>query len=247
MTRLAKACILSTVVLAALAPAAAWTPRTRVHMTDEAVRLMPASLRMALVAQRERLLRGMLDPMRREDDPGHKPPWVDGTLDREVETRVAELEEALSRRTPFGELAERFGALAHYVLDAGFPPGMTDGDGDGRYAHFANLCESRYERFPLVFYGHDDDDLARADYRAFALDAMQRARREDLELSRAYAAAGSPPNPAAFDDRSIPFAVASLAYSHTVNEIVRVWLSVWERAGGDVGRTPYRKISPAPE
>lgn len=247
MTRLVKVCVLGAVLLAALGPAAAWTPRTRVHMTDEAVRLMPASLRLALVAQRERLLRGMLEPMRGEDDPGHRPPWAAGTLDREIEARAAELRETLSRQTPFGELAERFGALAHYVLDAGFPPGMTDGDGDGRYAHFADFCESRSERFPLVFYGHDDDDLARADYRAFALDSMQRARREDAELSRAYAAAGSPPDPAAFDDRSIPFAVGSLSYSHTVNEVVRVWLAVWESAGGDVGRTPYRKIAPAPE
>ena len=31
-----------------LAPAAAWAPETRVRMTDEAVRLMPISLRLAL-------------------------------------------------------------------------------------------------------------------------------------------------------------------------------------------------------
>jgi hypothetical protein len=68
---------------------------------------------------------------------------------------------------------------------------------------------------------------------------MVRARDEDRELARAYSLAGDPPSPAAFDDRSIPFAVGSLAYSHTVTDIVRAWLAAWRLGGGDVGRTPY--------
>lgn len=247
MRRSALVCVLWAFLLSAGGPAGAWTPRTRVHMVDEAVRLMPGSLRIALQGHRERLMRGVLQPMVEEDGAGHKPPWAEGTLDVEIDARATALLEALSRRTPFGELAQDFGELAHYVLDAGFPPGMSDSDGARRYAHFSAFCESRYERFPLVFYGHEDEALDHDDYREFALNAMQRARREDAELSRAYAAAGDPPDAAAFDDRSIPFAVGSLSYSRTVNEIVRVWLSVWERAGGDVGRTPYRKVSRAPE
>ena len=64
---------------------------------------------------------------------------------------------------------------------------------------------------------------------------------EDRELARAYAAAGDPPAAAAFDDRSIPFAVGSLSYSRAVNDIVRAWLTAWRMAGGDTGRTPYAK------
>ena len=37
----------------------------------------------------------------------------------------------------------------------------------------------------------------------------------------------------------LPFAVGSLAYSRGITNIVRVWLSVWQRAGGDMGRIPY--------
>ena len=95
-----------------------------------------------------------------------------------------------------------------------------------------------------MFYGHEEDGLARDDYRAFAAGVVRRASAEDRELARAYAAAGDPPDPAAFDDRSVPFAVGSLSYSHGVTDLVRVWLAVWRRAGGDMGRTPYVKRKP---
>jgi hypothetical protein len=125
------------------------------------------------------------------------------------------------------------------VFDAGFPPGMSRTDGAARYAHFAAFCDSRRERFPLVFYGHGDARLERGDAAGFALEIMLRAARDDGELARAYAAAGDPPAEAAFDDRSVPFAIGSLAYSRAINDVVRVWLDAWGRGGGDLSRTPY--------
>jgi hypothetical protein len=147
--------------------------------------------------------------------------------------------EAVETRKPFAEVCRRFGELAHFVADAAFPPGAGGQSGIERYEHFASFAESRREKFPLVFYGHGDPDLDRGDFRAFTLGVLQRSRGEDGELARAYAAAGDPPNPAAFDDRSVPFAVASLSYSRCVTDIVRVWLAAWKRAHGDLGRTPY--------
>jgi len=66
-------------------PCLAWSPRTRVGMTDDAIKLMPRSLRMALESHREAVLRGMLGPMVHEDGPEHRPPWSGGTLDGQVE------------------------------------------------------------------------------------------------------------------------------------------------------------------
>jgi hypothetical protein len=222
-----------------LLPAAGWAPETRVSMIDEAVRLMPASLRAALEHHREEVLRGMLAPMVREDDPEHRPPWDQGTLDAAVDREARGLLETLGRQSPFGEIARRFGSVAHYVSDAGFPPTASKVDGAVRYAHFARFCEERRERFPVVFYGHHDEDLASGDWAGFALQVMNRAGLGDVELARAYAAAGNPPDPAAFDDRSVPFAVGSLSYSRSITDIVRIWLGVWEQAEGDMGRIPY--------
>jgi hypothetical protein len=220
-------------------PALAWAPETRVRMAEEAVRLMPASLRLALEHHREPLLRGMLAPMVAEDGAEHRPPWAGGTLDAAIEREAVELLAALREPGPFHEVVGRFGRVAHYVADAGFPPGASQTDGAARYGHFSAFCEERRPRFPLVFYGHADEALAGGEWRRFALQELARAGQDDAELARAYAAAGHPPDPAAFDDRSVPFAVGSLAYSRSITNIVRVWLSVWQRASGDMGRTPY--------
>jgi len=236
--------VVLTAVLGAGCPATlAWSPETRVGMVDQAVRMMPASLRMALETHREELLRGMLTPLVSEDDPLHHAPWNHGgQLDRSVEQAASVLNNALAEARPrFTEVAQLFGELAHYVTDAGFPPGVSREDGPTRYHHFADFCEDRRKRFPLVFYGHEDEALARGDFVTFARNSMQRASDEDRNLARAYAAAGDPPAASAFDDHSVPFAVGSLAYSHSINDVVRAWLAVWGEAGGDTGRTPYLK------
>lgn len=225
-------------------PVLAWTPETRVQMADEAIRFMPHSLRLALEKHRKSVLRGVLEPMVHEDAPEHHAPWLDGTLDRQLESEAQALIAALGRQTPFEELSERFGRLGHFVMDATFPPGVGD-DGGPRYADFAAYCEIKREKFPLVFYGHEDEALSGGDFRRFARRLMDDARAEDGELSRAYATLGDASGIVAFDDRSIPFAVGSLSYSHCVTDIVRSWLAVWRLAGGDLGRTPY--LEPATE
>lgn len=233
------ACLLP--ALLALAPAAAWSwaPETRGRMVEEATRLVPGSLRIALEGHREQLLRGALGPLVYEKDSRHQPPWSGGSLEQKIEEEAQALSRALSAETPFGEVAERFGALAHYISDARFAPGASAGNGAKRYAHFAAFCESRRERFPLVFYGHGDEDLARGDWRGFALKIMRRASADDRDLERIYNVAGDPPARSAFDDRSVPFAVCSLNYSRSITDIVRAWLAVWSQAGGDMGQLPY--------
>jgi len=227
------------VLVVTVPPTLAWTPQTRIKMVDEAIRLMPGSLSLALEGHLDDIHRGVVAPMASEDEPSHRPPWSDGTLDAEIAARAESLVVEIQEMKSFKTVAERFGELAHFVADAEFPPGASGADGEKRYAHFSAFCESRREKFPLVFYGHDDAALAGGDYRAFALAVLERSKRNDGQLARAYAAAGEPPDPSHFDDRSVPFAVGSLSYSHSVTDIVRVWLAVWERAGGDIGRTPY--------
>jgi len=223
-------------------PALPWAPETRVGMADEAVRLMPASLRIALVGHRPELLRGLLTPLT-ADGPDRRAPWAGGSLDQALDEEAQALVALLEQPTDFAVLAEEFGALAHFVFEAGFPPGVSREDGATRYTHFAQFCESRRPRFPLVFYGHDNDALSRGDYRAYALEILQRAADDDRQLGRAYVAAGDPPDPAAFDDRSVPFAVCSLAYSRSVGDLVSIWLALWDAAGGDTYRTPYRNLT----
>lgn len=235
--------LLPTAVLAlwavGLAPVHAWAPRTRLSMADESVRLMPASLRLALENERDAVLRGALEPLTQEDGDEHRPATQGGTLEATILARAHALTVAVEQGAAFHEIARRFGELSHYVADAAFPPGAAGREGAARYAHFAGFCDSRRERFPLVFLGHDDPDLSRGDYLAFARRVEEGAGAGDRDLARAYAGAGESPAPLAFDDRSVPFAVASLAYSQAVTYTVRVWLRAWQDAHGDLSRTPY--------
>ena len=229
---------LALAIAAAATPASAWTPETRIRIVDEAVRFMPASLRLALERHREDLRRGLLEPMAKEDGPEHRA-TASGSLDASVATAAASLQESVTKPMPFSDVTYRFGVLAHYVTDAGFPPLASGRAAPRRYDHFATYANKRLGKFPLVFLGHDDPNLATGDFRGFAKSVVADAAREDVHLARAYEAAGWPPDPSAFDDRSIPFAVASLSYSRTVNAVVRAWLEAWRESGGDMGYTPY--------
>lgn len=231
--------LLAAAVATLASPGFAWTAGTRVRMVDDALKLMPPTLRKVLEARRDDVLAGMLTPMITEDAPPHRPPWDGGTLEGSVDAAARELVQGADGRVSFHEVAKRFGKLAHFVADAGFPPGAAGAPGAARYAHFGAFCETRRGRFPLVFYGHDNPALARGDYKAFTLGVLDRARAEDANLARAYAAAPSWDDPASFDDRSVPFAVASLAYSHSVTDIVQAWVAAWRQCHGDLGGTPY--------
>jgi hypothetical protein len=219
----------------------AWAPETRMRMVEDALKLMPRSLRTVLRSHEAEILRGALEPLTEEGTAPHLPPSVSGTLPGEIARRSQAVIAAVEEQKSFSEVARRFGALSHFVADAGFPPAAGGKDGAGRYGHFSDLVKSRHPKIRFVFYGHEDEDLERDDLEAFTLRILERAARQDAELARTYSVAGDPPNPALFDDRSVPFAVASLAYSKTVTDIVRSWLDAWERAHGDMGRTPYLK------
>lgn len=227
-------------VAVASSPAFAWTAATRVVMIDDAVKLMPPSLRKVLEKRRNDVRRGMLEPMTQEDALAHRPPWEGGVLDASVDAAARDLASGATTLVSFHDVARRFGVLAHFVADAGFPPAAAGVAGSSRYAHFAALCETRRPKFPFVFYGHGNDALAKDDFRAFTLQILERARTEDANLVRAYAEAPSWTDAAAFDDRSVPFAIASLSYSRTVTDIVQAWLAAWRDCHGDLDGTPYQ-------
>lgn len=226
------------VFLGGITPALSWTAKTRIQMVDDAVKLMPRSLRTLLGTHRQALLRGALSPMATEGGPDHAPAALPGRA-VEMSDRLVEAVDGLE---PFAEIAGRFGALAHVVADAGFPPLAAGESGAGHYDHFAGFVEDRLQRFPLVFYGHGNFREQPLDRQAYIRQVLARGVENDRRIVPIYDKAGDPPSPAFFDDRSVPFAVGSLSYSRSVNDIVRIWLDAWNRAHGDLGRTPYLQL-----
>ena len=96
------------------------------------------------------------------------------------------------------------------------------------------------DRFPLVFNGYDGSPLDGGDLIRFVGSVRARYESDRDRLHLAY----HPPDgrrvlPSDFDDRSVPFAIASLAYSHAVTDASHLWIAIWRRANGDLSGTPY--------
>ena len=180
----------ATILLGFVTQRTAWTAATRVVMIDDAIKLMPPSLRSVLEHRRNDVRRGMLEPMTQEDTPAHRPPV--GRREPRRPPSMAPPAISFRARRPACRSTTSLAASACSRISSRTPdsPRRPPGaPGASRYAHFAGFCETRRSRFPLVFYGHDNAALAKSDFKSFTADVLDRARAEDANLARLYAEA----------------------------------------------------------
>jgi hypothetical protein len=78
------------------------------------------------------------------------------------------------------------------------------------------------------------------------MESAGRTARNYDQIGAAFSDDGAPRSAQALDERSVPFAVASLAYSQAVNDIVRVWVHLWRSTGGDMTGAPYQGAGAVP-
>jgi hypothetical protein len=224
-------------------PAFAWTDPSRVQIADEALRLLPSSLRELLGDRRSALVAALVAPGSTEDRPEHwqHPEGAYGTAALRAESEARALIAAVDAHEPIAAIVARFGRLAHWVADVNDP--LHAADRDPRlaryYVDYQEYLESQIPRFRLVFLGYRSEVLSRSGPRAFLLLSAGRSREYARAVRRAYSPEGVRVSPQAFDERSLAFGVGSLAYSNAVNDVVRVWLWAWEACHGDTAGTPF--------
>ncbi|RMG42402.1 MAG: hypothetical protein D6718_13955 [Acidobacteria bacterium] len=90
----------------------------------------------------------------------------------------------------------------------------------------------------MTFDGFADPHLAAGDPVAFGRSIAAKARRDYEGILRSFFPEGRRPTAADFDDRSIPFAAASLEVSLAVGATAKAWLYAWHRAHGDLEGAP---------
>lgn len=223
--------------LAAALAFAAWsgTPAfeapAREQIALEALRLAPPSLRRQLSRRSQALVRGA-----REEAPS--------TLDNAVRRLGAEIDTAvalINGRKSFRSITESLGRLAGVAACLNNPLWSTPEGGDVRdAAQFSSFLAQNVRRFPLVFTGYDAELQKGGDVAAFASRIRERYLADRVTLHRAYHPPdGGPILPSDFDERSVPFAIASLCYSRAVTDASQLWIHVWRRADGDLSGTPY--------
>jgi hypothetical protein len=149
------------------------------------------------------------------------------------------------RRSP-RRIVYEFGTLAHLVADLAFPLNASDADPrEPLYRDaYRRYIETKLGRIPFVFDRLPPPDIVHGDLKAFALASARRAADNYRPIGPAFRDDGTPAGPNALDERSVPFGVASLAYSHAVSNITWVWMHTWKSVNGDMSDTPALALPP---
>jgi hypothetical protein len=225
--------------------ARAWTDATRLRMVRDALKVTPSALDAVLDHYRRELERGMLDPSKHEDEEVHYQNEDGGGLAAAAAARKSR--EALALLSEKGRL-KRFvfemGTLAHLVSDVSFPLNASDADPrEPLYREaYRTYLESMLDKIPFVLDESPSPALDRGDIEGYLRERAKRAGRGYASIGAAFKDDGTPRSPDALDERSVPFGIGSLAYSQAVNDIARLWASVWRTSGGDM--TPPSEPGP---
>lgn len=229
---------LTAAAAAAAPPAGAWTGATRSRMIRDALKVTPPALNAILGHYREELDRGMEIPSSHETEEVHYQ-LADGSAGLAAAAVAQKKEEAqalLAGKHGLKKFAFEMGTLAHLTADVSFPLNASDADPREplyREAYRAYI-ERALDRIPFVL---DPDAATGVDDMSVEARMMESARRTARnydQIGAAFKDDGTPRTPQSLDERSVPFAVASLAYSQAVNDIVRVWCRLWRASGGDM-------------
>lgn len=229
-------CVLLAGMLAT--PAAAWTGPTRQRMVDDAIKMCPPSLATLLEKYRSDLIHGMMDPLSDEAKAEHRQ-HLPGSYGNAAARIANHAEQAVTIIGQPGRLrlaVYALGTAAHFTADVNFPLNCAAGGvGDPLfYKDYQSYAESMMRRFPVVLDAKPNAPLAKDRFEEFGMASAQRSAGYVSHVRSAYTPAGKRISAAAFDEKSLPFGVASLSYSQAVNDIARLWTHLWLRAGGDV-------------
>lgn len=215
--------------------ASAWTPAVQGKIATEAARLAPPDLARQIEKHRRAYQAGVNAPFDDADPALHmKNPDGFGRLDQTILAEVEGAAAAIRAHRPFEEVVRRLGVVSHYVADANNPLATAAADAEeGRYfLDYLRYAETAEPRFPLVFYGLYPGLEERGSVAPLLATTLRRGRELYPLIGREYRRIGFASGIGRFDDRSTAFGVASLAFSHAVTDVARVFRYVWLRAGG---------------
>jgi len=239
-------------LIAAVSPAGAWTDATRIRMLRDALKVTPPALNAILAPFDEEVVRGMLVPSRRETEEVHYQiaDGSSGLAAAAVSAKEAEARAHLQKKHGLRRFAFEMGVLAHFTADVCFPLNVSDADPrEPLYREaYRGYIERSLDRIPYVLDRGPTPLLDRGEIEGHLMESARRSGKNYALIGPAFNDDSAPRSPAAVDERSIPFGVASLAYSQAVNDIVRVWEHLWRAAEGDMSGAPYQKApeTPAP-
>jgi hypothetical protein len=226
----------------------AWTDATRLRMVQDALKATPPALNTILERYREDLERGVIEPSQHEGEEVHYQ-HADGSAGLAaagVVRKESEVRALLQEGRSLQRFAFEMGVLAHLISDVGFP--LNASDADPREPLYREAYRAYIEKYlakiPFVLETPDSEALESGNLLGYMMSSSRQAAEGYALIGPAFKDDGTPRTPAALDLRSVPFGIASLAYSRTVTDIVQVWRHLWASVHGDMEHTPFADAPP---
>lgn len=205
-------------------------------------RLMPRTFRNIVKEHQEDILAGSLHPDNQpETVHTYDPTAHSGFLLTRIQALTTAIPKKIHDHAPFGEIMRDFGSLSHYICDLNDPLLLSDADSrEPQYRlDFGQYTEKNIDLFPWIFDGHENASLKEDKLQDYVDQTAAEAVRNYTVLGDAYFPNGTLVSSDTFDPRSLPFGIASLSYSHCINDTVQIWFYTWQKSHADTSYTPF--------
>jgi len=187
-------------------------------------------------------LKRMLDRHRQELELGLRAQPLDQSgvasgrsqLEVDLRRRAITINDLLRSKPGFGELAGEMGAAARLIIYLNMPEGESPLSPQLDFV--LRYINKNSPSFPLVVY--DDPVEGFSTMEDFLRGMTQRRAQFSKRLQEAYPEGMVISSLEAYDFRSAVFGISSLVYSHSINDIAKLWLSAWKAANGDMTGRP---------
>jgi len=229
--------------------ACGWPRPVQRRVLEQATRLMPPSLA-HILRRHERALRQGAEAERRRQpallhaqglEPG------DGAAER-LAASLARITALFDAHAPLNRIAWEMGAASHLVTDLSNPFRTAPRDDDAALFEdrFLDYLASHLPHLRVVFTTYHDPLLEGGQVTEYGRQLAARSRSYLDDVVGAFRRFDASGDPAYLDERSVPFGVASLAYSRSAMDTARVWLQAWRQAHGDLTDLPFSLTDPDP-
>lgn len=157
-------------------------------------------------------------------------------LESEVLDRASEVVGKLQSRPKFREVGEDLGVLAQMIYILNLPD--VEGSSADEIAALDTAVRWNSASFRVVVYDSSEPDAGAEAVRTQLRETRNRRAILSERFRQSYLRATLGNSPAKLDPRSPLYGVASLVYSHSINDVARVWLWIWRAAHGDMSGRP---------
>jgi hypothetical protein len=211
--------------------ATSWGPSLHQIVVVKASTLMPPPLQRLILRHRYEILNGCLDVLREEIDKEE----TAAKLPQEFQAALNAFEAGDS----FANICYRLGRLSALVGEYSPPPARMGAKPEA--LEFRDFVSQMVDTFPLVITREGEAYLREGSLPEYLEYVKKRSEDRATMLERALA--DLPDKESWKDQRSPVYGLASLCYNDMVLDTARIWLFLWQEAGGDISGAPYFRLA----